>query len=187
MGIEKPFQKVKLFSGFIYRDEPVYHHIKTKLESIYSIAELESEPFHFEFTDYYHQEMGAPLYRRFVAFQSLIDPEELPDIKLLTNEIERETAQNGKRTINLDPGFLSEANVIIATTKNYYHRVPLTRGIYAHMEYVIIGKSLKTLDWTYPDFKSPGYMDFFYRLNTVYKKNLKEMRQHADEIRTPGA
>jgi hypothetical protein len=173
MGIEKEFQKVKLFSGFIYKDETVYRDVKEHLSAVFSPVDLESDAFNFDFTTYYNEEMGSPLFRRFVSFSELIRPEQLPDIKLLTNTIEIETACEGNRTVNLDPGYLSEANVIIATTKNYYHRVPLAKGIYAHMEYVIKGKKVCPLEWTYPDFKSEDYLVFFQQLGIVYKKNLK--------------
>jgi hypothetical protein len=177
MGIEKEFQKVKLFSGFIYRSEATYKKVKEQLEAIFSPVDLEAGPFDFNFTTYYNPEMGTPLFRRFVSFETLIPPEQLPDIKLFANRIEIETAVEGKRTVNLDPGYLSEANVIIATTKNYYQRVPLTKGIYAHIEYVIKGKTLHFLEWTYPDFKSEGYLDFFQQLMVIYKRSLKVMRQ----------
>ena len=175
MGVEKEFHLVKLFSGFIYRDKDIYQAVKAKLAGIFSPVDLESEVFDFDFTTYYNKEMGTPLFRRFVSFKTLIAPGQLPDIKLLTNQIEIETAAAGNRTLNLDPGYLSEANVIIATTKNYYQRVPLTQGIYAHMEYILKGKKLLTLEWTYPDFRTPQYMDFFDRLKLLYKQNLKEL------------
>ena len=174
MGVEKEFHLVKLFSGFIYRDKDIYQAVKAKLAGIFSPVDLESEVFDFDFTTYYNEEMGTPLFRRFVSFKALIAPGQLPDIKLLTNQIEIETAAAGNRTLNLDPGYLSEANVIIATTKNYYHRVPLQKGIYAHMEYVIKGKKICPLAWTYPDFKSSGYLDFFQELRQLYKKQVKQ-------------
>jgi hypothetical protein len=116
MGVEQEFQRVKLFSGFIYKDEETYLAVKKKLEDIFSPVDLESDIFNFDFTTYYNEEMGGPLFRRFVSFKELIEPVRLPDIKLMTNRIEDETACNGKRTVNLDPGYLSAANVIIATT-----------------------------------------------------------------------
>jgi hypothetical protein len=177
MGIEKEFPKVKLFSGFIYRNKKNYQDVKNKLTKTFSPVDLESEMFAFDFTTYYNEEMGSPLSRQFVSFCELIQPQQLPDIKLLTNKIEMDTSRDGKRNVNLDPGFLSEANVIIATTKNYYHRVPLAQGIYAHMEYVIRGKKICPLEWTYPDFKSAGYLEFFEQLRILYKNQLKELRQ----------
>jgi hypothetical protein len=174
MGIEKDFHKVKLFSGIIYGNQEIYTETKEKLQHMFSPVDLETEPFNFDFTTYYNREMGSPLYRRFISFEKLISPGELPGIKLLTNKIEVETSINGNRVVNLDPGYLSGANVIIATTKNNYHRVPLSKGIYAHMEYVIKKKRLVPLEWTYPDFKSSQYMDFFEKLIPIYKQNLKD-------------
>jgi len=174
MGVEKKFRKVKLFSGVIYSSSQIYEETREKLEGIFSAVDMESGEFTFDFTTYYNQEMGSPLYRRFISFEKLISPEQLPDIKIHTNKIEIETSINGNRVVNLDPGYLSDANVIIATTKNYYHRVPLSKGIYAHMEYVIKKKKLVSLEWTYPDFKTLQYMDFFSRLIPIYKQNLKE-------------
>ncbi len=176
MGIEKEFLPVKLFCGFIYRNEGGFPAAKKKLEELFSPADLVSEALPFDFTTYYHKEMGAPLFRRFVSFERLIPPDRLPDIKLSSNRLEIDTTHEGCRTFNLDPGYLSDANVIIATTKNYYHRVPLQKGIYAHIEYVIKGKKFCPLEWTYPDFKSPGYLDFFGRLLQLYKTNLKALR-----------
>ena len=173
MGVEQEFQKVKLFSGFIYKDEEIFQAVKKRLEDIYSPVDLESDVFNFDFTTYYNEEMGIPLFRRFVSFKELIEPVQLPDIKLLANRIEDETACDGKRTVNLDPGYLSAANVIIATTKNHYHRVPLQKGIYAHMEYVIKKKNTLTpLEWTYPDFRTQQYTDFFNRLIRLFKENI---------------
>ncbi len=177
MGLEKEFKKVKLFSGFIFHDPATYPGIKKQLEDSFSPVDFETDVLPFDFTTYYNGEMGSPLYRCFVSFHDLIPPEQLPDIKLLTNKIEIETALEGKRTVNLDPGYLSEANIVIATTKNYYHRIPLAKGIYAHMEYTLKGNSLQTLEWTYPDFKSPEYRDFFRKLLEIYKRNLKEERK----------
>lgn len=171
MAVEKEFDGVNLFCGFIYKEEETYCLAKERLTAVFSPPDLESAVFDFDFTIYYNEEMGAPLYRRFVSFEELIDPGQLPDIKLLTNKIEGETARNGKRTVNLDPGYLSHANVIIATAKNHYHRVPLQKGIYAHIEYVIKKKNTLTpLEWTYPDFRSPGYMDFFKQMIPLFKK-----------------
>lgn len=175
MGVEKEFEKVKLFTGFIYKDSDVYRDVKNRMQGIFSSIDLESEEFNFDFTTYYNKEMGGPLYKRFISFIELIEPVQLPEIKILTNKIEIETAESGSRVINIDPGYLSVANVILATTKNHYHRVPLQKGIYAHIEYVLKKKNTLTpLEWTYPDFRTPHYMDFFEKLLLLYKKNLKE-------------
>jgi hypothetical protein len=83
-------------------------------------------------------------------------------------------ARAGKRIINLDPGYMSDANVIIATSKNHYHRVPLKRGIYAHLEYVLKNKQISFLPWTYPDFQTESYLDFFRQLFVLFKQNSRK-------------
>lgn len=175
MGIEKPFQPVKLFCGVIYSQSSDYERMKWLLQDHFSPIDLEYPGIIFDSTDYYNLEMGSPLFRSFLSFEKLILPDNLPGIKLLTNKIENDTSVDEKRVINLDPGYLSAANVVIATTKNYYHRVPLAQGIYAHLEYVIVNKKITHLDWTYPDFKKAEYMDFFLKLRLIYKKNLKSL------------
>ncbi len=176
MGAPQQFNKVKLFAGFIYRDAEIYQGIKERLAGILSPLDMEAGKFAFNLTDYYNQELGFPLFKSFISFRDLIDPLKLPDIKILTNGLEHETSVSGKRAINIDPGYLSSGNVILATTKNYYHRVPLQKGIYAHMEYVIRKKRVMPLEWTYPDFKMSHYMDFFNRLIQVYKGDLQRLK-----------
>ena len=171
MGTENPFAKVKLFCGVIYRENDRYEKTKEILTTLFSPPDAESGSIPFVLTDYYVSEMGIPLFRKFVSFCRLIAPEQLAEIKRITNRLERETSINGKRTVNLDPGFLSAANVIIATTKNHYHRIPLRDGIYAHLEYVIKNRQITFLEWTYPDFKTREYIDFFDQVRLLYKKN----------------
>lgn len=175
-GKEKPFKKVKLFSGIIYKNKSDYHRARSILEKRFSLIDIESEDISFDQTTYYNEEMGSPLLRRFVSFRELIIPEDLPGIKIYTNKLEKRLSISGKRMVNIDPGFISEANIIIATTKNYFHRVPLQKGIFAHMEYVIKKKQITPLEWTYPDFKKPEYIGFFSQLKQLYKKNLKELQ-----------
>ncbi len=170
MGTENPFARVKLFCGVIYRENDQYEKIREMLINLFSSPDAESAQIPFVLTEYYVSEMGAPLFRKFISFSRLIAPEQLTEVKRITNRLERETSVNGKRTVNLDPGFLSAANVIIATTKNHYHRIPLRDGIYAHMEYVIKNRQISCLEWTYPDFKTREYLDFFDRVRILYKK-----------------
>ena len=120
MGTEAKFTKVKFFSGFIYSDREIFKTYKDKLEYRLSPIDLVSEEFPFEFTDYYTEEMGSPLYRQFVSFEELISPVELPITKRFTNRLEIEASVDDKRTVNIDPGFISDANVILGN-----HQEPL--------------------------------------------------------------
>ena len=170
MGTCQLFKPVKLFSGIIYKDTEICERVIHRLSDSFSEIDLQSERIPFDSTCYYHREMGAPLFRKFVSFSRLISPQRLAEIKVLTNRLENEFSLDNQRSVNIDPGYLSEANVIIATTKNYYHRVPLSDGIYAHLEYVIKKKKIVPLEWTYPDFRKDAYIQFFEHLRILYRK-----------------
>ena len=173
MGVTVPFKAVKLFCGLIFSRSEDYLQVKEALADHYSAIDHEMAAVPFNHTTYYNEEMGDRLLRAFVSFKALISPEELPKIKLACNDLETRYTSLGKRRINIDPGYISEANVIIATSKNYYHRVPLNLGIYAHMEYVWKKGIPEPLPWTYPDFREPAYIDFFRRIRELYRSGLK--------------
>ena len=121
--------------------------------------------------DYYEKEMGKNLKRQFLSFKKLISPETLSEIKIQTNKLEEELRKEEKtsrRVANLDPGCLSASALIMATTKNYAHRIPLQSGIYAHLELIFTRKKIITLSWTYPDYKTEGYQRFFEDTRKIY-------------------
>lgn len=170
MGLSKSFERVKLFCGVIFREHNHFETACRLLEEQYNRIDVRSPVFDFLQTRYYINEMGEPLLRSFVTFRDLIQPEMLVEIKRWTNQLEAELSSGGRRVVNLDPGFISSANVIIATTKNHYHRIPLNKGIYAHMEYIFKKKEIYPLEWTYPDFRNESHLTFFRKLYRIYKE-----------------
>ncbi len=173
MGNCGQFKKVKLFCGLLAGQGPAAEKAITLLAERFSPVDSRSGQIPFVLTDYYREEMGQPLFRQFISFQGLMEPEKLPEIKLFTNRLEKKLSLQGRRTVNIDPGFISDANVIIATCKNHYHRVPLRRGIYAHVEYVLKYRQLHFLPWTYPDFQGEEYLEFFRKLFAIFKQDAK--------------
>ena len=171
MGTITHFKTVKLFCGLLSGPGADAEKAIALLAEHFSPIDSRSALIPFTATDYYRAEMGEPLFRQFVSFQELLSPEKLPEIKRFTNRLEKKMAAAGKRTVNIDPGYMSDANVIIATCKNHYHRVPLKGGIYAHLEYVLKNKQLTFLPWTYPDFQSDAYLEFFNRLFVLFRQN----------------
>ena len=171
MGKIVPFKKAKLFCGLIFSRPEAAEEAMAVLADHFSPIDSRSAIIPFTATDYYREEMGEPLFRQFVSFQELLAPEKLPQAKIFTNRLEKRMAASAKRTVNIDPGIMSDANVIIATCKNHYHRVPLRRGIYAHLEYVLKNKQLSFLPWTYPDFQSEAYLAFFRELFVLFRQN----------------
>ncbi len=173
MSIRSDFKKVKYFCGLIFSRERSAEAALEMVAEFLPAQDGRSAVIPFTMTDYYQAEMGQPLFRQFVSFKDLLIPEKLPEIKMRCNEVEERLAVDGRRTVNIDPGYLSDANVIIATAKNHYHRVPLSNGIYAHIEYVLKDSRINFLPWTYPDFQSQAYLDFFKGLYERFKIDKK--------------
>jgi hypothetical protein len=104
----------------------------------------------------------------------VIDPETLADIKVKTNEIEDSFSVNGKRQINLDPGYLTLAKIVLASTKNYAHRVYLRKGIYGEITLFYQDGIFKPHIFTYRDYQEKSCVDMFMRARTLFKKQLHD-------------
>lgn len=110
--------------------------------------------------DYYTREMGGPLSRILLVTNKTYPREFLLSTKLLSVEWEREFAINNKRQMNIDVGFISLENFLLATTKNYSHRVFIGQNIYADLTYQFINGSYEPLPWCYPDYRDVEKMTF---------------------------
>ena len=147
------------------------------LTDAFGAIDSESQEFDFDYTDYYMKQMGGPLKRKFCSFLQLISPEKLSEIKIQTNELEKEIQkkrQASSRIVNLDPGFLNGAAIVMGTVKDFAHRIPLQRGIYGHLELLFGKNSVKTLEWTYPDFRNPAYHQYFLSVRKIYLQQLRQ-------------
>jgi hypothetical protein len=120
--------------------------------------------------------MGKGLRRLFLSFSRLVPPESLSDIKVRTNVLEEEMKKSfsrESRVVNIDPGTLTASALIMATAKDFAHRVPLRQGIYAHLELLFSRTAVKLLPWTYPDLRQEGYQSFFWDARQAYLRQLK--------------
>lgn len=184
MGVPGKFEQVKLIIGIIYREENFLERAVSELKSTFGKIDLESPIFRFDVTEYYNREMGEGLKRKFFSFEDLINPEELPAVKIKTNEIEenlkKEVGTPG-RVVNIDPGILTSTSLIMATTKNYSHRIPLRDGIYAHLEFLFRKNSIKYLEWTYLDMRKDEYADFFLKVRKIYLEELRKLGNKKEE------
>jgi hypothetical protein len=133
-----------------------------------------TDPFPFDHTTYYQAEMGVHLSKLFCAFSRLIDPQQLVEFKLATNRIEEETAVEGRRRINLDPGYLEAAKLVLATTKNFSHRIYLGQGIYGDVQLFWRDGRFQGNPWTYADYLESESLRFFTTLRQDYMKEGKK-------------
>ena len=167
----KPFTPVKLICGIIASKEIFFKRAEERLAELFGPVDITSPLLVFNFTDYYEKQMGKNLKRKFLSFARLIQPDKLGEIKLRTNALEEEIRQDLKedgRILNIDPGYLTQAALIMATAKDFAHRIPVQQGIYAHLELLFGKKEAKTLDWTYPDFRTEEYQNFFMEVRQIY-------------------
>lgn len=151
----------KLIIGLLFHDEGVHQQALAALTGLFGPVDFATEPEAFDYTAYYDREMGPGLLRQTISFQEPVSLESLPDVKLQTNALEARYARDGSRRINLDPGLLSEERVILASGKNYTHRVYLRSGIYADLTLIYQKGAYQCLPWTYPDYRRPELLHFF--------------------------
>ena len=177
MGTAKEPQLVKVFSGIIAPTKELIEKSVTLLCKSLGKSDITSEVFPFKFTNYYSAEMGNTLLRAWVGFEKLIDPKELIQIKNFSNNIETEYCKDGNRTINLDPGYLALSKIILASTKDFSHRIYLSNGIYAEITVQYKNKTFSALPWTYPDYICPQAIKFFTQLRGIYHNQLQQINQ----------
>jgi hypothetical protein len=169
---------VKFFVGVLVSDDMFISEIETRLTAQYGPIDHRSSIIPFTFTNYYERDMGQSIDRLFLSFERLIEPDQLPEIKRQTNMIEADLAglqDSVKRPVNLDPGYLEQAKVILASTKNFYHRIYLGKGIFGELTMQFKNNAYEFFPWTYPDFQSKAYQEFFLRLRQIYRAKLRTM------------
>jgi len=184
MGEIRKIQPVKLICGLLAAGRAGEgqtvgaRHAVPLLEERFGPVDSESVTFPFDFTSYYEKEMGEGILRRFLSFKNLIDPGELAAIKLETNRLEEELSERGKRTVNLDPGYLDLSKLVLATTKDATYRVYLGEGIYAQSTCYFQDGSYRPWEWTYADYRTETAIGFFNRVRAAYKRQLREVPQN---------
>lgn len=173
MGTQRNRPRVKLVIGFIFNNETALQRAVFLLKRKFGPLDYISEVLPFTSTDYYHEEFGAELKKQFISFERLIGLEQLPSIKIFTNKIEKKLSNNHKRSVNIDPGYLDMAKFVLATTKDYVHRIYLGKGIFAEMTLYYRDKTFNPWDWTYPDFRTPEYINVLCEIRKIYKTKLE--------------
>ncbi|AAC06686.1 DUF4416 family protein [Aquifex aeolicus] len=145
-----------------------------RIEKEFGEIEEVSKEFYFPFLEnYYGREMGKPLKKIYLSLKGLKNKEELVEVKLKAMELEEELSEEGKRSVNLDPGYLDESQLILASHKRRGARVYLGSGIYAEIELLFVYRDFRPIYWTYRDYRHPEVREFFRR---VRKRFLKERK-----------
>ena len=171
---------VKLIVGILACDERCLTAARTALEAALGRADCVSAIWSFDQTRYYHDQTGPDIVRQFVSLADLIPPGDLAQIKHQTNAVEQQLAQtleaSWPRPVNLDPGLIEPSKLILATTKNYAHRIYIGKKMYAEVTLVFDKGTWHTLPYTYPDYHRQEYFDFF---STVRNALVQQLRSKA--------
>lgn len=179
MSTIQPHRPVLLVLAAFSRYPEALQWAKHTAEDAWGTVALESERFDHCETNYYQATMGPDLKKTFFAFESLIDPAELALCKETSNQWEIDYQQLGRhsesRPLNLDPGYVTEAKLILATTKDRDHRIYLDRGIYAENTLYFYHGAWQPRPWTYPDYQRVDYHQFF----TQCREYLRQRYQSA--------
>jgi hypothetical protein len=174
MGVPHLSEKPVLFIGVLFSDKRIFDGLLPALKDSFGEILFQSSVHPWSYSNHYQKEMGTPIYRTFIFFENIIDPSSIADIKLLTNELEKSTSIEGKRTINLDPGYLTLAKVVLASTKNYSHRIYIGKGIYAELALLYKNHHFNSMPHTYNDYKEDIYVRMFTDMRDILKKRERQ-------------
>ncbi len=170
MGRPHPPEKALLFLAVLFSREEVLDSILPVLGSRFGNILYKSAACAWSHSDYYDRELGSPIFRRFIFFSSLFDASTLPDIKLETNSMEDALSEDGKRRINIDPGYLTSSKVVLASAKDYSHRLYLGKGIYGEVELYFQGNRFHPMHYTYKDYRDQKGLAMFETARKELKK-----------------
>lgn len=178
VGSVKLPPRAKLIAAVMVNDSGLFDTVRQELENRFGPIDLRSDIYPFTFTSYYEGEMGAGLQKQIVSFEQLIEKDSLSTSKLQTNQIEEYFAElhgdRFHRRVNIDPGYVNEAKLILASTKNFSHRVYIGDGIFAEVTLRYLRKvGYQSLEWTYPDYKTDGVRTFLERVRDRYMEQVR--------------
>jgi hypothetical protein len=167
---------VKPVCGVTFLKGVDLEEVVVRLKDVLGDVDDRTEIFDFSFTDYYREEMGSHLSKAFLSFVDLIHPRNLVGIKCETNLIEESWSVDGKRRVNLDPGYVTGAKLVLVSTKDFAHRIFLGDGIYGDVQLQFRDNCFRVQEWTFPDYQTQTALEFFER---VRKKYVREVRHRA--------
>ncbi|MBM4295026.1 MAG: DUF4416 family protein [Deltaproteobacteria bacterium] len=168
---------VKPVVSLILARDDLTPRVMARLSDFFGPPDLVGPWWEFSATDYYAAEMGPGLGRRLVSFLHLADSRGLAHWKLFTNSVESDLTLGGRRLVNLDPGYVSRERLVLATGKNFAHRIYLGRGIFGDLALTYSRGSFKPLPWSYPDYSRGDLPEL---LGLVRRKYLWQLGELSD-------
>ena len=172
-----PPRPAKLVASLLLSRKELISPVMKDLRALFGDLDLVSAWIPFDYTSYYADEMGSPLFRRMLVFKELVRQEALASVKRKTNGVEKKYARADKRRVNIDPGYMLAERFVLATGKNFTHRIYIGGGIYADLTLIYQKGAFRTLPWTYPDYADKRLISF---LTLVRNKYMLELKRQPD-------
>jgi hypothetical protein len=182
MASTQPPPAVKYFIAVLFRDAGALNRARPLFVEQWGTIDFEGIDHPFDVTGYYGPEMGAPLFRRLLAFEKLAGPALLVEMKLACNAIENSLSVGGKRIVNCDAGYLDHNKVVLASAKEAGQKIYLDKGIYADLAGRYKAGRYRPFEWSFPDFKDGRYDTELLQIRVLY---LQQARQAATAKRGP--
>lgn len=171
---------VKLIFGVMWNQATDPVNVISFLENTWGEIESQSVVFDFGFTDYYLDESGPNLKKQYIALRNVVDINHIPEIKINSNILENKFfTLDDHRSVNLDPGYISEAKLVMATTKNLPHRVYIGLNMFADLQMIYKKPSFRPTPWAFGDIKQDALIAFFNEVRENYMRQLKSLRANA--------
>ncbi|MBU1864135.1 MAG: DUF4416 family protein [Candidatus Omnitrophica bacterium] len=174
-AITRP-NKVLLIMGLLYTDEKIAQKTEEIVQKKFGPLLSTNLLYSFHHTDYYTDELGNDIKRKYCSFKKMIKPETLAAIKVITNAIEKKFSRKGKRRVNIDPGYVDLSKLVLASTKDFSHRIYLGKGIFAEITLLFKKGSYTLLPWTYPDYREEETIRYFNTVRNTYHTMIKKSR-----------
>ncbi len=174
MALTHQPQNVKYFIAVLFKNKTALENARLEFLKRWGNVDFEGADHEFDITDYYEPEMGLPLYRRILSFETLQSPKILVDMKLACNAIEHLLSVSGKRTVNCDAGYLDHNKVLLASAKEAGQKIYLDRGIYADLAGRYKAGKYQPFEWSFPDFKDGRYDLELLAIRALYLAQLKQ-------------
>lgn len=177
MGTPHSPLPAKLTVGILTAHSELMPAVRSSLERLYGPVDFLSAPLPFTQTGYYDRELGTPIQRQFLAFERLISQDALARTKRECNALERQSLAGDRRLVNIDPGYVTAAKLVLATTKDNCHRIYIGDGIYAEVTLRYHRGRYEPWPWTYPDYASAAYRSIFDTIRAIYLDQLHRYPQ----------
>ncbi|MCL5036918.1 MAG: DUF4416 family protein [Chloroflexi bacterium] len=174
MSVPRDPADVKLFTGMLAGDPSNFPEACGPFSRVYGPVDYESEPVPFTATDFYKNEMGENLFRKFYSFKNLIPPGEIVNAKYLSREIEEQFKdEDGHRRINIDPGYMCLGKLVLTSFKDHQHRIYLADNVYAECTLRFRRGRWDPWEWTFPDYRTEEYNKILMEIRNIYYNQVR--------------